>query len=64
VTAQDTGHPVQLAPSLSHVGTKCDADTLMTPRLVRINLFLVKVNLHVYLVPIQVARIVSSFAGH
>jgi hypothetical protein len=30
VTAQDTGHPVQLAPSLSHVGTKCDADTLMT----------------------------------
>ena len=38
VTAQDSSHPIQLAPSPSHIGTKCDADTLVVPRLVRISL--------------------------
>jgi hypothetical protein len=54
VTAQDRGHPIQLTPSSSHVGSKCDSDTLKVPRLVRIKIFLARVNLRVYLAPIQV----------
>jgi hypothetical protein len=54
VTAQDSGHPVQITPSSSHVRTKSDADTLMAPRVVRITFCLVKVNLPVYSVPTQV----------
>lgn len=52
VAAQDTSHSVRLAPSPSHVGSKCNADTLVPANLVRMSRSVSKVDLHVYLAPI------------
>jgi hypothetical protein len=52
VAAQDSSHSVRLAPSLSHVRSKCNADTLVPANLVRVSLSVSKVDLHVYLAPI------------
>ena len=52
VAAQDTSYSIQLAPSSSHVRSKCNADTLVQANLVRVSVSVSKVDLHVYLVPI------------
>jgi hypothetical protein len=52
VAAQDSSHSVQLAPSPSHVRSKCNADTLVPANLVRVSVSVSKVDLHVYLAPI------------
>ena len=52
VATQDSSHSIQLAPSSSHVRSKCNANTLVPANLVRVSISVSKVDLRVYLAPI------------
>jgi hypothetical protein len=53
MTAYDGSHPVQLTPSSSDIRTKRDADTLIPANFVSTDFLHIKVDVRVYLVPIQ-----------
>ena len=59
-TAYDTSHPVQLTPSSSDIRAKRDADTLIPANFVSITFLLIKFDLRVYLVPVQVIPVGPS----
>jgi hypothetical protein len=60
VTAYDRSHPIQLTPSSGDIWAKRDADTLIPTNFISTTFLHIKVDLLVYLVPIQVIPVGPS----